>query len=172
MFLLIAIICLMMASLVIVKAFKSRHKGLQSPGISLPIIGHSYKLFTKSAMENLTDAIWKIYRKYNRKGILYVNIFSVDIVWIGDFDTIKYLFNHPSAIPRLNKNEIEFQSEARKISGKEMTGVILSEGYIWHQQRRFTLRTLRDFGFGKMGKKSSAESIIDDLLGLVYRVQS
>ena len=29
--------------------------------------------------------------------------------------------------------------------------VIMSEGDVWIEQRRFTLRTLRDFGFGKVG---------------------
>ena len=38
------------------------------------------------------------------------------------------------------------------------TQVLISEGRTWLDQRRFTLKTLRDFGFGK----SSREEIIDE----------
>ena len=154
MVILIAFICLIVTFLVC-RSCKSKYRNLNSPGISLPIIGHSYKLFSKSALSNPSAAIWEIYKKYHRNGILYVNTFSINTVWIGDFETLKYLFNHQGAIPRLNKNILELALPPRKISGKEMTGVIMSDGDIWHQQRRFTLRTLRDFGFGKQGKTPS-----------------
>ena len=44
-----------------------------------------------------------------------------------------------------NRADIDEKEMVRKISGKEMTGVLQSSGDIWHQQRRFTLRALRDF---------------------------
>ena len=146
----IAVICLIITYLVL-KHFRSKYRNLKSPGISLPIIGHSYKLFSKSALSNPSVAIWEIYKKYHRNGVLYMNTFSINSVWIGDFETLKYLFNHQATIPRLNKNILSLALPPRKITGKEMTGVIMSDGFIWHQQRRFTLKTLRDFGFGKQG---------------------
>ena len=40
----------------------------------------------------------------------------------------------------------------------EMPGVISTSGRYWREQRRFLLKNLRDFGFGK----SSMESMIQD----------
>jgi len=44
------------------------------------------------------------------------------------------------------------------INHGEMPGVLMSGGTYWKEQRRFILRTLRDFGFGK----SSMESLITE----------
>ena len=45
----------------------------------------------------------------------------------------------------------------RKVkAGQDIPGVLISEGRTWVEQRKFALRTLRDFGFGK----SSMEEMI------------
>ena len=43
-------------------------------------------------------------------------------------------------------------------------GILQSEGRIWTEQRRFALRTLRDFGFGRKGMESL---IMDEVKELV-----
>ena len=48
-----------------------------------------------------------------------------------------------------------------------MFQVIISEGATWAEQRRFTLRTLRDFGFGKVGMEDmiaeEAEAFMEEI---------
>lgn len=40
----------------------------------------------------------------------------------------------------------------------DLNGIVMAEGELWEQHRRFLLRQLRDFGFGK----SSMEALIMD----------
>merc|ERR1719348_1897467 len=109
-----ALICLLLA-IAVYRSSKSKYRNLKSPGISLPIIGHSYKMFSNGAIKDATNTIWEIYKKYNRNGILYMNTFSINSVWVGDLETLKYIFNHSSSIPRLNRNLVNLGLVPRKI---------------------------------------------------------
>lgn len=45
-------------------------------------------------------------------------------------------------------------------------GVFFTEGPLWHEQRRFALRNLRDFGFGR--RQDELESDVnDEILNLI-----
>ena len=125
---------------------------LPSPGLCLPIVGHVYKLTSEEGKRDPVNFLWKLYKKYQQNGMMHLRSFSLDLVFVGDFDTLKFIFNHPDCQERVNSIIEEPTKEDRMIKGKEIPGVILSEGKNWTDQRRFTLRTLRDFGFGKQGK--------------------
>ena len=86
------------------KTSKWKYRKLPSPGLCLPVIGHSYKMMNKRVLNDLTNGIWDIYGKYQRNGILYMNTFSINSLWIGDFETLKYVFNLPEVQKRLNDN--------------------------------------------------------------------
>ena len=59
--------------------------------------------------------------------------------------------------PPLNETRPGWQNLGPENEG-EMPGVISTSGRYWREQRRFLLKNLRDFGFGK----SSMESLIQD----------
>ena len=44
------------------------------------------------------------------------------------------------------------------------TGLLFANGYLWQEQRRFSLRHLRDLGFGKSELENQMMSEIDELL--------
>ena len=108
-------------------------------------------MFTKQFKEDASNAFWDMYKKYNRNGIMHLNSFSMDLIFVGDFKTVKYLFNLPEVTARMSKPMKDIALPTRKVKGSEMPGILMSEGEMWVQQRRFALRTLRDFGFGKQG---------------------
>ena len=93
-----------------------------------------------------------MYKRYQKDGLLYMKTLNLDTLWIGDFETIKYLFSRLDVTGRMTSKMMKLALPARRVEGSEMPGVLMSTGNIWHQQRRFTLKTLKDFGFGKQGK--------------------
>ena len=93
---------------------------LPSPGLCLPGVGHMYKMMTGDSQKDPVMSLWRLYKKYQKNGIMHLRSFR--------FDTRE---------DRRNKRE-------------DLLGVVMSEGKTWVEQRRFTLRTLKDFGFGKI----------------------
>jgi methyl farnesoate epoxidase/farnesoate epoxidase len=45
-----------------------------------------------------------------------------------------------------------------------LSGVFFSDGTFWVEQRRFTLRHLRDFGFGKSNMETSIFEEIEEVI--------
>ncbi|XP_055317679.1 probable cytochrome P450 304a1, partial [Sitodiplosis mosellana] len=53
----------------------------------------------------------------------------------------------------------------------EIRGLFFSEGPLWHEQRRFALRILRDFGFGRRQDELESE-LNDEILNLIDLIKN
>jgi cytochrome P450 len=92
----------------------------------------------------------------------YGNVFSIDFgstrgVILNDYKSIREAFNNDalSGRPKLRPwNER---------SGGTPKGVLFTEGKVWVDQRRFILKTLRDFGFGKKSMEGMVQDEIKEL---------
>ena len=123
---------------------------LPSPGLCLPGVGHMYKMMTGDSKKDPVMSLWRLYKKYQKNGIMHLRSFRFDTVFVGDFETLKYIYNHPECQERANEMLKVLTREDRRNKREDLLGVVMSEGKTWVEQRRFTLRTLKDFGFGKI----------------------
>ena len=87
-----------------------RYLSLPSPGFPLPIIGHVHLLMSKESKEDPVNFLWNLWKKHQRNGIMYLKSFSLNLVFVGDFETLKYIYNHPDAQLRTTGEKIDLQS--------------------------------------------------------------
>lgn len=59
----------------------------------------------------------------------------------------------------------------RYITLTYFTGLFFTEGQLWHEQRRFTLRNLRDFGFGRRHVELELE-LNDEIKNLIDLIKN
>ena len=90
--------------------------------------------------------------KYGKIVGFYIG--SKPFVVVADFDMIKELLKRdefagrPATRPICDARPGYNSATAGDLDGRP-PGVLLSQGSYWREQRRFLLRNLRDFGFGK-----------------------
>ena len=77
---------------------------LPSPGICLPIIGHAHKVMTEESQRDSVFFLWNLYRQHSRNGMMWMRTFSLDLLFVGDFATLKYIFNHPDVQVKLTSH--------------------------------------------------------------------
>ncbi|XP_057356233.1 cytochrome P450 2J2 isoform X1 [Manis pentadactyla] len=136
---------------------KRRHRRNYPPGPpSLPIFGNFFQLdFKQNHLE-----FQRLVKKYG-------NIFSFQFgalssVVITGLPLIKEVLVHQAQI-FVNRPVTPIRERVFKEKG-----VIMSNGQVWKEQRRFTLMTLRNFG---LGKKSLEERIQEEAQHLIQAIE-
>ncbi|KAJ0178906.1 hypothetical protein K1T71_005681 [Dendrolimus kikuchii] len=108
---------------------------------SLPVYG-AFWIVLAHEFSNLAGAFYKLGLKYKTKVIgLYMG--PVPTVVLNDPADIKEMLTREEFDGRMDIILFRLRSYWKKL------GIFFTDGYFWHVQRRFSLRYLRDFGFGR-----------------------
>ena len=79
--------------------------------------------FDSDAGTDQMGAMWRLYRQHQRDGLMHVNMFGLNTVLIGDFDTLKQVFSLSETTNRLTGTGMEdLGREDRRIKGKHHPG--------------------------------------------------
>lgn len=117
---------------------------------SLPIYG-AFWIVLAHEFSNLAGAFRKLGEKYQTK-IIGLFMGPVPTVVLNDPADIKEMFFREEFDGRMDIILFRLRSYWKKL------GIFFTDGYFWHQQRRFSLRYLRDYGFGR--RDETLESIV------------
>ncbi|KAF5281630.1 hypothetical protein FQR65_LT02950 [Abscondita terminalis] len=128
------------------KKYKARHPNFPPGPPRLPIYG-SYWYLLKENYYFTHKAVEKLSEKYKTKLIG---------MYLGDAPTIIPV-SYEMVKEALTREEFIGRNDTfitRNRSFGELLGLFFIDGPKWKEQRRFCLRTLRDFGFGRRFEKS------------------
>ena len=121
---------------------KKRCQALPPGPTSLPIVGSIPFL---NAKRGYPDAITKECQDYHHQKLYTVWMGPLSIVVIQDFALAKDLFSQDEFSSRPNSYPEKY---VRGINGTPL-GIVATKGKFWQEQRRFTLKHLKDLGFGR-----------------------
>ncbi len=126
----------------------------------LPLVGSATYVHPPDKPKDVLVANQNLAKKYG--GVAGYFLGSQPFIVISDFEVMKEVFRTEEASAR---PLVPLMNEPRPTGMKDGTtgGVIISSGRVWVEQRRFSLRHLRDLGFGKT---SMAESLLEEINAL------
>jgi len=104
----------------------------------------------------------ELWRNYKVLGFFMGNRPSVQI---NDFALAKDLFNREEWCGRNNT----FVSLYLRADSGKSKGIIFTDGQEWTDQRRFALKHLKDFGFGRAGLEGVIQGEVEDLVKLLSK---
>ncbi|CAL4102274.1 unnamed protein product, partial [Meganyctiphanes norvegica] len=117
----------------------------------LPVLGS-----VSSLLENRSLPLHvRFYHLVQRYGpIVGINVLGLNIVILGELDIIKEAFKKEELSYRATNKATLARSGTTHTLAPANRGLLSSSSDSWQQHRRFSLKTLRDFGFGKVGSET------------------
>ncbi|XP_076650620.1 methyl farnesoate epoxidase [Halictus rubicundus] len=109
----------------------------------LPIVGNLFHIAKLARKEKLFCDVWsRLAEKYGPVFSVKLGIQEPTIIVSGK-DAITEMLNRPEFDGRPNGFMFKYRC------GGTPRGILFTDSDLWHSQRRFALRTLRQYGFGK-----------------------
>ncbi|XP_026755352.2 probable cytochrome P450 304a1 [Galleria mellonella] len=138
----------------VVYCYKNAFKTLPNfpPGPPrLPIYG-SYWIVLACAINNLSLAFKRLGKWYDTK-LIGLFLGPIPAVIVNDSALIKEMLNREEFDGRMDIILARLRAYWKRL------GIFFTDGYLWHVQRRFSLRYMRDYGFGR--RDGTLESILE-----------
>ncbi|ODM88924.1 Farnesoate epoxidase [Orchesella cincta] len=107
----------------------------------MPILGNILQIASQSSFPSV--AFLNLSKKYG--DVMFLKMGMVEAVTFNSPDSVHEILHHEKAIDRTRTMLPLIQA---RMYGKNL-GLIFSSGESWQKLRHFTIRTLKDFGFGK-----------------------
>ncbi|XP_077996673.1 cytochrome P450 2J2-like [Glandiceps talaboti] len=104
----------------------------------LPIIGNLHLIFSRSPWKDMMT----VAKKYGN--VYRMQLGTKEVVVLNGYDEIKQALLRQQE--HFSERPVNIQTEILAHNGR---GTLHSEGLRWHEQRKFTQRMVRDFGWGK-----------------------
>ena len=137
-----------------------------------PIIGSLFNMVQKSETsghKGMIHGIFKVAEKYGQLFGFFIG--SQPYVVIADYDIMKEVLKMEEVTGRPNTSPLnEFRPGYWTVGHENIgrqPGIIFAQGNYWREQRRFMLRNLRDFGFGKTEME---DTVLDEVEKLCQEI--
>ncbi|GMT21554.1 hypothetical protein PFISCL1PPCAC_12851, partial [Pristionchus fissidentatus] len=148
------ILVIVCACIIIYVVLYYRNVRKYPPGpFPLPLIGNLYHLDP----ENLHEYLHQVGKEY---GNCFTLFFPRPIVYLTDFPNIKEALVTKGEI-FAGRSHLPPEALLQKL---DQTGVLFSDGDVWREQRRASLRILRELGMGKNMMEANVNRSIDEML--------